>query len=145
MPMQEHRKNPPKFLPHYLKLNKLIQISKETKYVGISLSMYKLICVLNFLAGPEMWDLIKIVIPKIQSEWEDIAYSMRYDINIVKTIKEDCQNSEKCCKKLFEDWLTTSHGATPKTWFELLNRIKEVDSLKATVAAIEEELKSALC
>ena len=94
--------------------------------------MYKLICVLNFLAGPEMWDLIKIVIPKIQSEWEDVAYSMRYDITIVKTIKEDCQNSEKCCKKLFEDWLTTSHGATPKTRFELLNRIKEVDSLKAT-------------
>ena len=94
-----------------------------------------------------MWHLIKVVIPKIQSEWEDVAYSMQYDINFVKTIKEDCQNSEKCCKKLFEDWLTTSHGVMPKTWFVLLERIKEVDSLKATVAAIEVKLKSvfALC
>ena len=89
-----------------------------------------------------MWHLIQIVIPKIQSEWEDVAYSMQYDINIVKTIKEDGQNSEKCCKKLFEHWLTTSHGVTPKTWFVLLRRIKEVNSLKATVETIEEELNS---
>ena len=89
-----------------------------------------------------MWNLIKIVIPKIQLEWEDVAYSMQYDINTVKAIKEDCKNSERCCRKLFEDWLTTSHGVTPKTWLELLKRIKDVDSLKATVAVIEEDLKS---
>ena len=66
---------------------------------------------------------------------------MQYDTNIVKAIKEDGQTSEKCHNKLFEHWLTTSHGAAPKAWFERLNRIKEVDSPKATVAAIE-ELKS---
>ena len=86
--------------------------------------------------------LIKIVIPKIAADWEYFAYSMEYDINAVKTIEKDCQNSNYCCKKLFEDWLTSSHGTKPKTWGKLLERIKEVESLKGTAETIEEELKS---
>ena len=88
-----------------------------------------------------MRKLIKIVIPKIQADWEDVAYFMDYDISIVKAIKEDFQTVEKRCKFLFVDWLFTSHGVTPKTWNKLLERIKDVDSLKQAAEAIQRELK----
>ena len=87
-----------------------------------------------------MWDLIKIVIPKIKFEWEYLAYSMQYKIATVKAIKKDCSDSQECCKTLFEDWLSTDHGAAPKTWSTLLQKIKDVDNLVAAVDEIKEEL-----
>ena len=96
--------------------------------------------IFNF-TEPDMRKLIKIVIPKIQADWEDVAYFMDYDISIVKAIKEDFQTVEKRCKFLFENWLFTSRGVTPKTWNKLLERIKDVDSLKQVAEAIEQELK----
>ena len=87
-----------------------------------------------------MWDLIKIVIPKVSADWEDLAYSMQYKIATVRVIKKDCSDCQPCCRKLFEDWLSTDNGATPKTWSTLLQRIKDVDSLAATVDKIKQEL-----
>ena len=89
-----------------------------------------------------MWDLIKIVIPKVKAEWEYLAYSMGYDIGAVKAIKKDCSDSEECCKTLFEDWLSTDHGVAPKTWSTLLQKIRDVDSLAAAVDDIKGQLKT---
>ena len=89
-----------------------------------------------------MWTLIKIVIPNIQAKWDDVAYSMRYDIGTVNTIRTDCKTAELCCKHLFENWLSTSHGITPKTWHVLLTRIKDVASLQEAAEAIERDLTS---
>ena len=93
-----------------------------------------------FISEPIMWDLIKIVIPKVSADWEDLAYSMQYKIATVRAIKKDCSDCQPCCRKLFEDWLSTDNGATPKTWSTLLQRIKDVDSLAATVDKIKKEL-----
>ena len=93
-----------------------------------------------FISEPIMWDLIKIVIPMVSADWEDLAYSMQYKIATVKAIKKDCSDCQPCCRKLFEDWLSTDNGATPKTWSTLLQRIKDVDSLAATVDKIKKEL-----
>ena len=87
-----------------------------------------------------MWDLIKIVIPKVKAEWEYLAYSMKYNIATVQAIKEDCRDREECCKTLFVDWLSTDHGAAPKTWSTLLQKIKDVDSLAVAVDDIKREL-----
>ena len=87
-----------------------------------------------------MRNLIKIVIPKIQAEWEDVAYSLEYDVAAVKAFKKDGHDGKKCCRKLFEDWLDSSHGTTPKTWSKLLERIKEVDSLHTASENIVKEL-----
>ena len=89
-----------------------------------------------------MWDLIKIVIPKVKAEWKHLAYSMQYDTATVSAIKKDCHKSEDCCEALFEDWLTTNHGAAPKTWGTLLQKIKDVDKLSAAVDDIEKELST---
>ena len=87
-----------------------------------------------------MWDLIKIVIPKIKADWNRLAYSLGYDIAAVKAIERDCTDSEQCCEKLFEDWLTTEHGVAPKTWRTLLQHIKEVASLFAAADDIKKQL-----
>ena len=84
--------------------------------------------------------MIKIVIPKIKADWKIFAYSLQFDIPTVKAIENDCRDSEQCCRKLFEEWLSTEHGAIPKTWCTLLQKIKEVDSLFAAADNIKTEL-----
>ena len=88
-----------------------------------------------------MWELIKIVIPKIMSEWESLAFCMRYRPEEVEAFgKEHAQDLKGCCKKLFINWLTTGHGPNPKTYQVLLKHIKEVEELKAVSEVIEKEL-----
>ena len=87
-----------------------------------------------------MWELIKIVIPNVKAKWEYVAYSMEYNIATVMEIKKDCRDDKECCETLFEDWLSTDHGAAPKTWSTLLQRIKDVDSLAAAVDDIKRQL-----
>ena len=88
-----------------------------------------------------MWDLIKIVIPKIKADWKHFAYSLGYDIPIVKAIERDCRDdSGRCCENLFEDWLSTDHGVPPKTWCVLLEKIKEVECLFAVADDIKRQL-----
>ena len=88
-----------------------------------------------------MWELIKIVIPKIKGHWKELAYCMRYSIGEVEVFdKEGKSNLQECCEKMFIKWLTTSHGPEPKTYETLLYHIKKIDSLIAESEAIEKEL-----
>ena len=65
---------------------------------------------------------------------------MGYDVDFVATKKEDFSNSDKRCRHILTDWLRTSYGPAPKTWQTLLSKLKDVESLKAAVESIEEEL-----
>ena len=89
-----------------------------------------------------MWELIKIVIPKIKVKWEDVAYRMRYEVHEVEAMKRESHDLEECCMKLFTNWLKTNHPPTPKTWQTLLDHLKCVDDLTAVVEQIEKELIS---
>ena len=89
-----------------------------------------------------MFKLQKIVIPNIKHEWRSVAYSMEYEVSDVKAIEKEAQNDlATCCEKLFEDWLSTNHYPTPKTWRNLLERIREVTNLYAATEKIEKKLK----
>ena len=88
-----------------------------------------------------MWDVIKIVFPKIKAEWKYVACSMRYSLLDVKAFDKDSRDSKECCYNLFSDWLTTDHGITPKTWHKLIEQIKTVDGLQEAAEKIEEEVK----
>ena len=92
------------------------------------------------LIEARMFELIKFVIPKILAEWETVAYSMRYDPNDIQAFKKDTHDANEWCKKLFINWITTSHGPIPKTYQTLLHHIKKIDNLKAASEAIEKEL-----
>ena len=92
------------------------------------------------LLAPDMHKLNKIVIPRIQAKWKDVAYSMRYKVHDVVAIETECHHVlSKCCQNLFSKWLTTT---LHPTWRELLDYIKDVDDLKAAAEEIKEELVS---
>ena len=89
-----------------------------------------------------MGDLITIVIPLIQAEWEDVAFALRYKISTVNNLREkNNDNPKKCCKDLFIDWLSTDHGARPKTWSTLIEKLKKIDDLAAATSKIINELE----
>ena len=83
-----------------------------------------------------MFDLTKIVIPKIMNQWEYIAEALRYDLAIIEAIKDkEREDPKKCCRKFFKDWLMTNNGAKagPKVWSTLLNALKEVDEIASDI------------
>ena len=87
-----------------------------------------------------MHKLNKIVIPRIQSKWKNVAYSMRYQIHDVDAIEKECNHVLRdCCQHLFSKWLTTRHHPT---WRKLLDYIKGVDDLVAAAEEIEKKLVS---
>ena len=84
----------------------------------------------------------RIVIPEVKAYWRDLAFSMEYKIREVKAMEKDSQDCGERCSTLFEDWLDTNHGCTPKTWQNLLERIKDVDELAVAAKSIEQQLKA---
>ena len=63
-----------------------------------------------------MWKMKKIVIPEVEAHWEDLAYSMDYEIAQVNAIEKNGKNVGERCSEVFKDWLETPHGCSPKTW-----------------------------
>ena len=92
-----------------------------------------------------MGDLNEIVVPRIQAEWEDVAYALRYEIHMVRAVQERYrEDPRKCCRGLLEDWLTTKNGTSPKTWNTLLGVLRKVNELTSVTHEIEEELSKLL-
>ena len=88
-----------------------------------------------------MDDLISIVIPRINADWEDVAYALHYKIPAVKSIKTKHNNDpKKCCKELLTDWLITNNGVGPKVWSTLLDKLEKVEELTAAREEIRKEL-----
>ena len=90
-----------------------------------------------------MFDLTKIVIPKVMNDWECIAEALRYDDNTILSIKQNERGDvKKCCREFFKDWLRSSRGTGPKVWSTLLDALKEVDDIgDETVQDITEIVK----
>ena len=83
-----------------------------------------------------MFDLTKIVIPKIMNEWYYIAEALRYDIATIIAIREkNHEDPKKCCREFFEDWLMTNNGARagPKVWSTLLDALRKVDEISVEI------------
>ena len=100
-----------------------------------------------FCLEPEIGDLFEFVVPSIKAHWDDVAYTaLRYDVPTVEGIQRKHPNDVKrCCQEMFKIWLTTSHGIRPKTWLNLLTRLKKVDELVASTEEIEKKLKAYSC
>ena len=89
-----------------------------------------------------MGDINAVVIPRIQAEWEDVAFALRYKIATVNGIKaKNNDNPKKCCKDLFIDWLSTDHGIGPKTWSTLIETLKKIEDLAAVTREIMNDLE----
>ena len=102
-------------------------------------------CLHFCIPEPTMHDLNKIVVPRIKSEWENVAFAMKYPLYIISAIEKESHNDLLvCCQKLFKDWLTTNHGPSPKTWKTLLESIEGVEELTAALEEIKTELVKGL-
>ena len=92
-----------------------------------------------------MFDLTKIVIPKIMNEWEYVAEAFRYSIQDIKVIREKGHGDlKRCCREFFIDWLESKRGAKagPKVWSTLLDTLKVVDEIAdETVEEITTKVK----
>ena len=85
--------------------------------------------------------LNKIVVPRINAEWEDFAYALCYEIPVVESIKRKHKQDPKvCCKELLKDWLITNNGAAPKNWLTLLEKLEDVEELATAREEIIKEL-----
>ena len=92
-----------------------------------------------------MAELIRIVIPKIEAEWEDVAFALRFKILKVKAIKEKHkEDPKKCCRELFISWLSTDCGVSPKNWSTLLEKLREFENLATVTEEIVEKLHIAI-
>ena len=83
-----------------------------------------------------MFDLTRIVIPKIMNKWEYIAEALHYDLATINVIKEMGHGDpKKCCRELFKDWLMTNNGAEagPKVWSTLLDTLQQVDEIATDI------------
>jgi len=95
----------------------------------------------NFSA-PEMDELIFYVIPEICAHWESIAYALKFKIADVDSITDTHnKDSNRCCRQLFKEWLSTNKGVSPKTWQVLLKKLEKLD-LKAAVENIRSSLRT---
>ena len=92
--------------------------------------------IMCFPVEPEIFDLTKIVIPRIMHEWEYIAEALHYDLTTIKEISDrGLADPKKCCREFFKDWLMSNNGAKagPKVWSTLLDVLKEVDEISTDV------------
>ena len=81
-----------------------------------------------------MFDLLKMVIPKIMNQWEYIAYALSYEIADVEAIKTKGDKvSRKCSEEFFKDWLITNKGDGPKVWSTLINALRKVDDISTDI------------
>ena len=88
--------------------------------------------------------LHKIVVPRIAADWSIVADYLEYELEYKRLIREKCcDNPERCCVELLEDWLTSNRGVSPKTWSKLIEVLREIKSLKATTEKIVEDLATA--
>ena len=78
--------------------------------------------------------------PKMKANWQKLAFAMKYDNGEVDAFDKEGRDFEERCYKMFNNWLTTGHGPTPKTYETLLKYIKKVDDLTAACEEIEKEL-----
>ena len=64
------------------------------------------------------------------NHWKDVAIqSLCYDVSIVDAIEKDYDSDPERCRCLFQDWLTTENGVTPKNWEKLITQLREVEEL----------------
>jgi len=85
--------------------------------------------------------LNKLIIPKIEACWEDVAYALDFNIEKVDSIKEKHKGDpKKCCQEFLKFWLKTNHGVSPKNLLTLLDKISEVEELAMVCKEVLEKL-----
>jgi len=95
-----------------------------------------------------------IIVPKVSAYWHVLLYNLEYDIAFKKELeKKHKGDPRQCCTALFEDWITSSRGISPKNYDKLLKVLDCVPELVGATTEIRKLLgkkrdktcKSLLC
>ena len=88
--------------------------------------------------------LHEIVVPRIAADWSVVADYLEYEVEYKQVIRERCHNDpERCCVELLEDWLSSDRGVSPKSWYRLIEALKQIKSLTALTEMIMQDLSKA--
>ena len=88
-----------------------------------------------------MKHLNKYVIPKIAMHWKKVADSLEFDIQSICLIETTyLEDNLRSCDKMMRDWLSSDAGIGPKNWSTLIEALKDVTELTATVKEIEQDI-----
>jgi len=94
---------------------------------------------------PTMEQLMDKVIPRVASEWKQVAFMLKFDLSRVNIIRQKGRDDpESCCCELLCDWLSTDHGIKPKNWMTLLTALKQIKRLTSVTDEIEKDLGTQL-
>ena len=92
-----------------------------------------------------MYQLVRIVIPKLKNQWKYLAEALMYDPATIHDIeKKRYGDVELCCRDVLKGWLETNTGLEDeqKVWLTLVDGIKKADGISPNVAEdIFEEVK----
>ena len=91
--------------------------------------------------SPLLKDLYDHVAPKVADKWKDIGVQLLdptlINDRVLDVIEADHPHSvEKCCKRVFEKWLSTKEDAS---WNQLIEAIKIVE-LKSLASQLKNSL-----
>jgi len=90
-----------------------------------------------------MRHLNNIVIPRIAVYWKKVADALEFEVWRIKIIEKKYKSDpEECCDELLREWLSSGLGLHPKTWYILINALKEVKQLTAVTKNIEMNIKA---
>ena len=86
--------------------------------------------------------LHEIIVPKIAASWNTVADYLEYELEYKQIIrKQGHDNPVDCCVILFEDWISSNRGVSPKTWSKLIDVLEEIKDLRAVTDKIVQELQ----
>ena len=59
----------------------------------------------------------RIVVPYVVVHYHELASLLEFDYSTIQRIRRQHQyDSYRCCKAVFEHWLSSNEGISPKTW-----------------------------
>ena len=66
------------------------------------------------------------VVEKVKADWEELAYSLYFEHDTVKAIKEDAGDVNKACTSVLSKWLDGEGERGPRTWATLLEALTDM-------------------
>ena len=91
-----------------------------------------------------MKNLHELVVPKIFTQWKEVARSLCYSQEEIEKMDEDSlkEYPMQCCEDLFRDWLCSDDSVNPHSWEVLINSLKQVQQLMKSAKQIEKDVQS---
>ena len=90
-----------------------------------------------------MKNLHELVIPKIFTQWKEVARSLCYSQEAIEKMDKDSlkEYPMQCCEDLFRDWLCSDDSINQHSWEDLINSLKQVQQLMKSAKKIEKDVQ----